>query len=336
MTHCVGPDSPTLGKADVIDYLRSRGIVTEASSAVVSILSGGVSSDIFDVAAGEVVRVVVKQALPRLKVAGRWEADPARIVTEAAALRLAGDVLIDAVPVVLDLDPLRHVMVIERAPTSFENWKSMLLEGRVDVAVGMRLGTMLAAWHSATFRRSDLVAPFGSLQAFIDLRIRPFYRGVAEHHPELKSVLDDLAIRLLTRHDCLVHGDFSPKNVLTDGDRVWVLDWEVAHLGDPVFDLGFLLAHLLAKSVHVPSAAAEYRSCATSFVDAYVAAAHDGLASIDPEYLRAHTSALLLARVDGTSPADYFTPEDHDRARAVAISALTTSVGTPDELWDLL
>jgi 5-methylthioribose kinase len=335
MTHLVSPASPGLCEADVDDYLRSRGIVTASSGAVVSVLSGGVSSEIFDVVAGD-VRVVVKQALPRLKVAGRWEADPARIVTEAAALRLAADVLSDAVPVVLDLDPRRHVMVIERAPAGFENWKSMLLAGRVDTSVAARLGTMLAAWHSATFRRSDLVVPFGSLQAFIDLRIQPFYRSVAGRHPELASVLDDLAIRLLNRHDCLVHGDFSPKNVLTSGDRVWVLDWEVAHLGDPIFDLGFLLAHLLAKSVHLPSAAAEYRGAATSFVDAYVAAARDELAAIDPEYLSAHTAALLLARVDGTSPADYFTPADHDRARAVAVSALTTRVGTPDELWNLL
>ncbi|HZE65781.1 MAG TPA: phosphotransferase family protein [Sporichthyaceae bacterium] len=38
----------------------------------------------------------------------------------------------------------------------------------------------------------------------------------------------------------LVHGDFRPANVLVEGGRVTaLLDWELAHLGDPVDDLGW-------------------------------------------------------------------------------------------------
>jgi aminoglycoside phosphotransferase (APT) family kinase protein len=38
---------------------------------------------------------------------------------------------------------------------------------------------------------------------------------------------------------CLVWGDAGPHNVLVDGDRVTaLLDWEFAHLGDPLEDLG--------------------------------------------------------------------------------------------------
>lgn len=70
-------------------------------------------------------------------------------------------------------------------------------------------------------------------------------RGVAlEPHPAF-----ELAFRWLRQHPLiaqpvqprLVHGDFRIGNVLFDeeGLRV-VLDWELAHVGDPVEDIGFL------------------------------------------------------------------------------------------------
>lgn len=63
-----------------------------------------------------------------------------------------------------------------------------------------------------------------------------------EPEPEL-----ELVIAWLRRHapksavTTLVHGDFKPGNVLLQGDRVTlVLDWETAHLGDPLEDIGWV------------------------------------------------------------------------------------------------
>jgi aminoglycoside phosphotransferase (APT) family kinase protein len=45
----------------------------------------------------------------------------------------------------------------------------------------------------------------------------------------------------------LVHADFKPGNILLDGDRVTaLLDWELAHLGDPLEDLGWVTQPLRA------------------------------------------------------------------------------------------
>ncbi|HZZ48112.1 MAG TPA: phosphotransferase family protein [Pseudonocardia sp.] len=45
----------------------------------------------------------------------------------------------------------------------------------------------------------------------------------------------------------LVHSDFKPGNILLDGDRVTaLLDWELAHLGDPLEDLGWVTQPLRA------------------------------------------------------------------------------------------
>lgn len=45
----------------------------------------------------------------------------------------------------------------------------------------------------------------------------------------------------------LVHADFKPGNILLDSDRVTaLLDWELAHLGDPLEDLGWVTQPLRA------------------------------------------------------------------------------------------
>ncbi|HET7358505.1 MAG TPA: aminoglycoside phosphotransferase family protein [Nocardioidaceae bacterium] len=61
----------------------------------------------------------------------------------------------------------------------------------------------------------------------------------------LDAVADD-AQALLDRLDrtCLVHSDFNPKNLLVDpgtGEVTGLVDWEFAHAGMPVTDLGNLL-----------------------------------------------------------------------------------------------
>lgn len=51
----------------------------------------------------------------------------------------------------------------------------------------------------------------------------------------------------------LVHGDFKPGNALLDGDRVVaLLDWETAHLGDPVEDVAWALQPLRSREQQIP------------------------------------------------------------------------------------
>lgn len=51
----------------------------------------------------------------------------------------------------------------------------------------------------------------------------------------------------------LVHADYKPGNLLLDGDRVTaLLDWELAHLGDPLEDLGWITQPLRAAEHTIP------------------------------------------------------------------------------------
>ncbi|MFC7309415.1 phosphotransferase [Streptomyces monticola] len=55
------------------------------------------------------------------------------------------------------------------------------------------------------------------------------------------DALDGLKKRLVgfaPRPFCLLHGDLHRENFIVDGDgRLWVIDWELAMLGDPLYDL---------------------------------------------------------------------------------------------------
>jgi 5-methylthioribose kinase len=314
---------------EIIPYLIGRGVLSHGHTARAQPLAGGVSNDVLAVRGGG-VDVVVKQALSQLRVAQEWFADPTRILVEAAALRLAGELDPTAVPQVIDSDERALTLTVEHAREHWRDWKSRLLVGTVEPAVARTVATALARWHSGTAGRDELAARFGGGH-FESLRIDPYYRVAAAANRDLSGAVNALADQLLRDPVCLVHGDFSPKNILTDGTGAWVIDWEVAHYGSPVFDLAFLNTHLLLKAVHRPGDAGKYLMAAEAFNDAYTASVREDLRT-DPERLSAHVGCLLLARVDGKSPAEYLTTPGREQARELAVAALVRS--TPlDRLW---
>ena len=109
-----------------------------------------------------------------------------------------------------------------------------------------------------------------------------------------------------------------------------MLDLEVAHLGAPVFDLAFLLCHLVLKAVHRTTEAAALHAAGDAFVGSYQQHAHRQQDSSD---LAGHTACLLLARVDGLSPAGYLTGDEQQTVRELALDQLRHPERTMDDLW---
>ena len=173
--------------------------------------------------------------------------------------------------------------------------------------------------HRRTSGRADLAARFDDRTYLFDLRIQPYHQRVAERQPRLASAVDSVVERMLGDRQCLVHGDFSPKNLLTDGPAVVVLDCEVAHWGDPRFDVAFCLSHLLLKTLRSAGCPDRLAAAAGAYLDAYAA---EGLPVLDDELSRA-TGCLVLARVIGDSPVEYLdTAELRDAAFRLGESLL--------------
>ncbi len=55
--------------------------------------------------------------------------------------------------------------------------------------------------------------------------------------------VQQLADRMQTFQPTLCHNDLLPANVVDDGDRLWLIDWEYAGIGNPLFDLASVAAN---------------------------------------------------------------------------------------------
>ena len=132
----------------------------------------------------------------------------------------------------------------------------------------------------------------------------------ASRAPEAAEFLHHLVAQTRATRHTLVHGDYSPKNVLVHQGRLALLDHEVIHFGDGAFDLGFALTHLLSKAHVLADRRRDFAEAAKTFWAAYRQTLGDVPWSADVERQAvAHTLACLLARCIGRSPLEYLRPE---------------------------
>ena len=280
-------------------------------------LEGGVASDVrvIETADGP---LVVKKALAKLKVAADWFSDPSRSVIEVAAIEAFGNVGgKDTVPEIVWVRPDENCFAMRLVDPRLRNWKTDLLNGTIDLATAARVGEILSLFHSRSAELPELAQQFEDLQFFRELRVEPFFEFVAERRPDLAPRIREITTAMLGRRQALVHGDYSPKNILADGGDAVILDFEVTHWGDPRFDVGFCLAHLILKSTMSGGHPKQMGAAIRTFLDAY---RRNGLPVIDAGL--AHiTGCLLLARLFGKSPADYLA-----RLNSKAVEAKATQL----------
>lgn len=281
-------------------------IISPAATAVP--LTGGVSSEIWLVTDGS-QRFVVKWALPKLNVRDDWFADPARNCVEHDCLVYFGRIVPAHVPRVLFQDAEAGYFGMEFLDESFVNWKSELLRGAVREEDAARAGRLMATIHRASWDDAEVQAKFQTWRNFFALRVESYLLTTGVRHPKLSRLFEEEAERLGRAALALVHGDFSPKNILVRGERLVLLDCEAAWFGDPAFDVAFLLNHLFLKALHLASRHEEYLRLAARCWLEY----RRTLADRFDEHLASRIGRLLLmlmlARIDGKSPVEYIVDE---------------------------
>jgi aminoglycoside phosphotransferase (APT) family kinase protein len=143
------------------------------------------------------------------------------------------------------------------------------IEDRPDVRkrVGLALIDALADLHTIDIEKAGLIH-LGKPAGFVERQVRGWtdrwQRSKTGDVPEM----DVLATWLLDHlpanpsRPTVVHGDFKLDNLMLDADDparlTAVLDWEMAALGDPLVDLGILLAYW------VPNAPPDQRDALTT------------------------------------------------------------------------
>lgn len=328
------------------DYLRERGRVPVGRGVRVQALGWGVSNVVMRVDVEGEQPFVLKQARERLRTKALWISRLERIWTERAALDLLAQVLPEeegregawVTPRVLFTEPDDFLFAMTCAPEDSVVWKEQLLAGTADVEVTRAAGSILGSIHVETIGHPALQGgPLADTVVFDQLRIDPFYRTIARVHPDLAPEINALVASLekpSTR--AFVHADFSPKNILVHSQGLTLVDFETAHAGDPAYDLGFVLSHLLLKGVHAAPANASFLALTRVFHDAYFERVGSALDAGLGRRACLHAAACSLARVDGTSPVDYLDAPRQSSVRRFARAALWEQPATWDEVLPLL
>jgi fructosamine-3-kinase len=322
-------------EADLKTYLVTHGHFSPDEPLTCQVLAGGVSNKTVWVQRANGEAWVLKQALPKLRVKADWFSDPMRIQKEALGLRwLATLTPVGTIPALGFQDDAHHILAMAAVPQPHTNWKTQLLSGEILPNHIVQFGQILGQIHRGSAERHKELAPiFEDRQFFESLRLEPYYQYTAQQQPDsapfYAALISETRQQLLT----IVHGDYSPKNILVHQEKLILLDHEVIHFGDPAFDVGFSLTHLLSKAHHLRHKRAAFLQAADLYWQTYLETlgAVVWRDTLEPRAVR-HTVACLLARVDGRSPLEYLTETERQTQRAATLRLMHTLPTTIPDL----
>jgi aminoglycoside phosphotransferase (APT) family kinase protein len=164
--------------------------------------------------------------------------------TEAKLIDLAGrsGVPVPGIRGVLQPeDELGSGFLMDRIPGETIARKILRDDEFADVRPGLacQCGSILAAIHGVPAGELELAVSPARVQ--LD-QYRALYDAYGHPHPVFEIAFRWLADRVPTEvTHTLVHGDFRNGNLVIGADGVAaVLDWELAHIGDPMEDLGWI------------------------------------------------------------------------------------------------
>ena len=253
-----------LSDANLPDYLRELGLAGPDEEIAVEKAGDGNINWVRRARLADGRSWIVKQARPALERFPEYRVSTERIVFEARYFELARRLHDGGIcPEILHFNERERVLILEDLGDA-ERLDQRLVRGWDARGVASSLGGFLGAVHAATGDPA-LAARFGNDAmrrlhgdhifalpfAPNDFPLQP---AVAERARTLqaegfRSHAAAAYARYLEPHGALLHGDVQAGNVLLPPGGPKLLDAEIAHVGDPAFDLGTLVAHLMLPGV---------------------------------------------------------------------------------------
>jgi 5-methylthioribose kinase len=308
-----------------------------------------------DVRPNQGVCFVLKQPLPKFRTAAEWIVDIERVKVERDAMGLLGGLLpAGSVPDVLWFDEMNYVLAMACAPVGAMIWKKALLSGQISMDAAAHAGMLLAMMHSSTHNDAGVRKRYADPTFFMQQRTDAYLMAAAAKHPELGDKLKGLAEILLRTQACLIHGDYSPKNMFLvpreeameqpeeSGkfplSHLMLLDFEVAFYGHPAFDVATLINHFLLKGFYHRSHWRPFMLLADNFWETYRHTAAPDLVRMSGAIGGNILGGLMLARVDGKSPAEYLLTDQKlvQQVRCAGEALLKNEDGSLDHALDAI
>jgi 5-methylthioribose kinase len=214
--------------------------------------------------------VIVKQALPYIRVIGEgWPLTQDRIRIEAEVLQQQAIHCADLVPEIYHFSAERCAIVMEDIG-QLTNLRDLLIAGTELPKLSLQMGRFLAdtLYFSSDFYlkspdKRALVARFANPD-LCQITEEVFFGDPYCDHPrnnvsegvqtaakalwqrrDVKAVVAELKATFTSHTQCLVHGDLHTGSVFADRNQTRVIDPEFAFVGPAGFDIGLYFANLL-------------------------------------------------------------------------------------------
>ena len=251
----------------VVDYVNQWNPDLAADSAVE--ISDGNLNLVFRVStAGNSGSVIVKQAVPYLRVAGEgWPLTMDRSRIEAEALALHGSLAPGLTPTLHHRDDDMHVLVLEDL-AHHRVWRGALIDGEHVPGAAIGVGRYCA---QTLLGASDLLMNPAERKMLISRFVNPELCAITEdlvftapYIDAESNNIDDAAIEMaaqlradralqqaaarlrfmfMTRAETVIHGDLHTGSIMVASNDPRVMDPEFAFFGPMAFDLGNVLAN---------------------------------------------------------------------------------------------
>jgi len=273
-------------------------------------LTGGVSSEVYHVKTYK-NNYCIKRSLKRLLVKKKWIANTNRIKFEYLWLKHCQNILKRNIPNTYEFNNKKKYIVMEYLKTSqYKTLKQLYFNKIINVNTIRSISKHLYKIHSNSNNYKTKKTFEGNYKNFYDLRLDPYFNEVGRIYPKYKKYIKKINENYIKNSNTLVHGDFSPKNILVGKNKIIYLDAECCNFGDPVFDLVFFTNHLLLKSIFFKDKSQEFIKLYVSFYKEYLRNLSTKNVNSYIDRIIKMTPVMLLSRVDGKSPVEYINKEN--------------------------
>lgn len=302
----------------------------------------GVLNYIFRVTCKDGQVFYLKQALKNARKKDKIGPDlasvnPLRIKYEAEIIQKLSDLFSPEEPVVfpqiIAYDEENNILVSkDLQPEGF--LQSDLENGVIDLKVAANLGLYLGRQHNLSFGRNNILrgSKDGDHQnwlLFLNMRtcgVIPKSNLTEEAIQEINGLYDH--VRNNHAYDVVINMDCCPKNVLCLSDkRVGIVDLELASgVGDPAYDLGFLIGHYFLFAVNGENVNKGFLHATERILESYLDQIESlpAIKSADfQKRLIKYVACTMIYRVAGSSPAPFINKDSVPKILDIASKLLT-------------
>ena len=172
---------------------------------------------------------------------------------------------------------------------------SKLLAGPDGVALARHIAEAIHKLHCAGVPTERTHTMADEMQI-----LRECLARVAESKPELRERLerilaacDKLGTSVAGAKTCGIHRDFYPAQVIVDGGRLWLIDFDLYSQGDPGLDVGNFIGHMTEESLRTCDDAGALRDREQAMEERFVELSGE---AVRPS-VRAYTTLTLVRHI---------------------------------------